>query len=36
MYWSREVTIPDDARVYVKDGKFKTDIIILGKRVKID
>jgi Ankyrin repeats (3 copies) len=36
MHWSRKVTIPNNARVYIEDNKFKTDIIILGERVKID
>jgi Ankyrin repeats (3 copies) len=34
MYWSRKVIIPDDARVYAEDDKFKSDVIILGERVK--
>ena len=34
-HWIRRVTIPDDARVYVEDKKFKTDGIILGNRMLI-
>lgn len=32
----REVIIPDDARVYIEAGKFKTDKIILEKRELIN
>lgn len=32
MWWVRSVTIPDDARVYVENGKFKTNKFMLGKR----
>ena len=30
--WIREVTIPHDARVYVDNGKYKTDKFVLGER----
>ena len=33
--WVREVTIPDDAKVYAEDSKFKADRVILGKRIAI-
>lgn len=31
----RNVTIPDDARVYIKGEKFKADKIILGRKMII-
>src|SRR5579872_4135573 len=33
--YMRKVVIPDDARVYIEDGKFKADKIILGTRKMI-
>src|SRR5665647_3648403 len=35
MHYCRLVTIPDDARVYIESGKFKTDKLILGERYPI-
>lgn len=32
----RIVSIPNDAKVYVEYGKYKTDKIVLGKRLDID
>jgi hypothetical protein len=32
MHYIRSVTIPDDAKVYIEKGKYKTDQIILGPR----
>lgn len=36
MSYMRKVTIPDDARVYIKNGVFKTDKFVLSHREKID
>jgi hypothetical protein len=36
MYWTRNVIIPDDAKVYVENNKFKADKIILDDRQLID
>src|SRR5579872_785972 len=36
MKYIREVTVPNDARVYVEDDKFKADKLILGSRILID
>src|SRR5579872_275343 len=36
MIYVRKVTIPDDARVYIEDDKFKTDKLILGPKSCID
>jgi hypothetical protein len=35
MVYAREVTIPLNAQVYVEQNKFKTDKIILGKKISI-
>lgn len=35
MYWYREVTIPNNARIYIEDCKFKTNMLILGPRKQI-
>jgi hypothetical protein len=35
MYYAREVTVPDDAQVWVEKYKFKSDCLILGDRVPI-
>ena len=32
MYWYRKVSIPNNARVYIEDDKFKVNKIVLGKR----
>lgn len=36
MHWYRNVIIPNDARVFIEDNKFKADIIILDSRNNID
>lgn len=36
MKYMRTVTIPDDARVYEEEDKYKTDMIILGPRKLIN
>ena len=33
--WFREVTIPENARVYAEKGKWKADRIILGERCRV-
>jgi hypothetical protein len=35
MHYMRSVTLPDDARVYIEDGKMKADKFILGEREEI-
>jgi hypothetical protein len=35
MKYCRTVTLPSDCRVYIEDGKFKADKMILGERVDI-
>ena len=32
----REISIPDDAKIYVEENKFKTDRIIFGEKYLIE
>src|SRR5579872_719222 len=36
IYYMRKVSIPDTAKVYIEDGKFKTDKLILGSKSSIN
>jgi hypothetical protein len=35
MYWVRKVRILDDSKIFIEDGKFKTDKFALLRREKI-
>ena len=36
VHWVREVTLPDDAKVHLEDGKRKADRFVLGPRQRFD
>ena len=36
VHWVREVTVPDDAKVHLEDGKRKADRFVLGPRQRFD